>query len=281
MTLHINYNNGHGHLIINLADFIPCNQPDLRKVLSLIAEDPKAEEIAGQLFTYLTEQAADMEHLAGCYPEYHEMHRRHTRTAERLRKLAQITAEKFGLETETTNNETNTNKEDKVMTNATNTQKYFAGITTLEQLRTVYKNLLKANHPDNGGDVATMQEINAQYDEAFKLLKSGAKIENETDGRKWSDVEDQKIREALSKIIFLHDIKIEIVGCWIWVDGNTYPVKDIIKNAGFEWSKSRKKWHFCPYETAKYYKGSKKSFGQLRQQYGSLEVESESRRQIA
>ena len=28
----------------------------------------------------------------------------------------------------------------------------------------------------------------------------------------------------------------EIVGCWIWVDGNTYSYKDAFKEIGFKWT---------------------------------------------
>ena len=42
--------------------------------------------------------------------------------------------------------------------------KYFKSIKSYEDLKNQYKNLLKANHPDNGGDVETMKEINVEYD---------------------------------------------------------------------------------------------------------------------
>lgn len=48
--------------------------------------------------------------------------------------------------------------------------KYFENINTLEELRKQYKELLKLRHPDNGGNVSEMQEINAEYDRLFKIL---------------------------------------------------------------------------------------------------------------
>lgn len=36
---------------------------------------------------------------------------------------------------------------------------YFKNVNTLEELRKQYKELLKQHHPDNGRDVAIMQEI--------------------------------------------------------------------------------------------------------------------------
>lgn len=49
--------------------------------------------------------------------------------------------------------------------------KYFSGVNSLEALKAAYKRLALENHPDRGGDTATMQEINAEYDAAFARLK--------------------------------------------------------------------------------------------------------------
>ena len=151
---------------------------------------------------------------------------------------------------------------------------YFNGVKNLEELRTRYKDLLKANHPDNGGDVGTMQEINAEYDKAFKALKAGAKLEDEKEAIKWSEAEDELIRKALYKIIHLEGLNIEIVGCWIWIDGETFANREVLKPAGYTWSKARKKWHYAPYES-RYHKGSKKPFDEIRRIYGSKNVETE------
>ena len=166
------------------------------------------------------------------------------------------------------------------MKKTTNNEKYFTGVKTLEELRSVYRDLLKANHPDNGGSTEKMQDINAAYKEAFDLLKAGAKLDDEKEKIRWSEAEDAAIREALYKVVHLDGLNIEIVGCWIWIDGNTYDAREALKEAGYTWSKARHKWHFAPYEK-KFYKGSKKSFDQIRREYGSAEVEKESREKIA
>lgn len=49
--------------------------------------------------------------------------------------------------------------------------KFFKNVKSLESLKSTYKTLLKANHPDNGGDVEVMKEINAEYDALFKIWK--------------------------------------------------------------------------------------------------------------
>lgn len=49
--------------------------------------------------------------------------------------------------------------------------KYLKKIISFEDLKSKYRELLKENHPDNGGEVEKMQEINAEYDALFKIWK--------------------------------------------------------------------------------------------------------------
>lgn len=86
---------------------------------------------------------------------------------------------------------------------------YFKNANTLEELRKQYKELLKIHHPDNGGNVSDMQEINAEYDRLFKILKeSHAKSTDNKEGdaktdfnnMKYDFSEDIKLREMLNKI---------------------------------------------------------------------------------
>lgn len=157
---------------------------------------------------------------------------------------------------------------------------YFKNVDTLEGLRKQYRDLLKVNHPDNGGDVATMQEINAEYDRLFKILKdrhesnttSNENKKTTYDQMKYDFTEDQKLRETLQQIIGFDGINIEIVGCWIWVDGNTYQYKDALKELGFKWASQKKRWYF---HTEEFRKRSHKtlSMEDIRNYYGSTEVE--------
>lgn len=49
--------------------------------------------------------------------------------------------------------------------------KYFKNVTSYQNLKDQYKKLLKKNHPDNGGDLEAMKEINVEYDALFKIWK--------------------------------------------------------------------------------------------------------------
>ena len=164
--------------------------------------------------------------------------------------------------------------------------KYFNDVNTLEELRKQYKELLKKYHPDNAnGSTEATQEINAEYDKLFKVLKN--KHENKqtkstgskTDFNKYDFEADEKLREVLQKIINFSDINIEVVGCWLWVDGNTYQYKNELKEIGFKWASEKKKWcfHVDPFR-----KKSKRklSMDDIRNLYGSTEVQTEQRKQL-
>ena len=56
--------------------------------------------------------------------------------------------------------------------------KYFKNVKSFKDLKEQFKTLAIANHPDNGGILSTMQEINQEYDTLFPIWKHRDKIEN-------------------------------------------------------------------------------------------------------
>lgn len=166
--------------------------------------------------------------------------------------------------------------------------KYFKDVNTLEELRKQYKELLKRFHPDNpNGSTESTQEINVEYDKLFQILKDkhDSKAADSHDNKssyedmKYDFAEDEKLREVLSKIITFVGINIEIIGNWIWIDGDTYGYKDEVKAMGFKWAREKKKWYF---HTEAFRKRSHKklSIDDIRNYYGSTEVETEGRKQL-
>ena len=165
--------------------------------------------------------------------------------------------------------------------------KYFKNVETLEELRKQYKELLKKYHPDNPqGSTGATQEINSEYDTLFKVLKDRHESKTTTDNEKndfnnmkYDFKEDAKLREVLQQIINFENINIEIVGCWIWVDGNTYEYKDNLKTLGFRWAREKKKWYF---HTEAFRKRSRKklSMDDIRNYYGSTEVKTEETKKL-
>ena len=167
--------------------------------------------------------------------------------------------------------------------------KYFNNVNALEDLRRQYKELLKKYHPDNPqGSTEACQEINAEYDRLFKVLKDkheskSGKTADSTNTKQseysknmydWEN--DKALREVLQKIINFDGIEIEIVGAWLWVSGNTYIFKDELKEIGFKWASQKKQWYF---HTDAYRKRSRKSLSMddIRNYYGSTKVQTDSR----
>lgn len=134
-----------------------------------------------------------------------------------------------------------------------------------EELRNQYKKLLIRYHPDNNSGTDTtaiMQEINAEYD---TLLKQFAAIHADF---KFSEKKESELKEVLSEVIKLKaDILIELIGTWIWISGNTYSVKDRLKDLGFRWTKKKHKWYWgeSTHRCAAYL-----TMKDLRAKYGSI-----------
>lgn len=166
--------------------------------------------------------------------------------------------------------------------------RYFNNVGTLEELRKQYKELLKKFHPDNpNGSTEATQEINAEYDKLFQILKDkhDSKTAGSQDNKssyedmKWDFAEDEKLRDVLNKIITFTGINIEIIGNWIWIDGDTYGYKDEVKAMGFKWAREKKKWYYHT-ETFRKRSHKKLSIDDIRNYYGSTEVKPEERKRL-
>ncbi|EOT24139.1 hypothetical protein C805_02351 [Eubacterium sp. 14-2] len=167
---------------------------------------------------------------------------------------------------------------------------YFNNITTLEELRRQYRDLLKKFHPDNkDGSTQATQEINAEYDRLFKLLKDrheskstdnkGNNTKTDFNNMKYDFSEDELLRDMLQKVIHLSDITIEIIGNWIWISGNTYQYKKELKDLGFKFAGQKKSWYWHS-EAFRKRSHKKLSMEDIRNYYGSTEVETDGTKRL-
>ena len=144
---------------------------------------------------------------------------------------------------------------------------YFANINTLDELKAQYRRLAKANHPDHGGDTATMQAINREYTELFEILK---KQHNASADEYHQTTEaPEEFIEIIEKLMKLDGLEIELCGSWLWIGGNTKEHKDALKEARCRWSSNKKLWYWHhPEEGRKWHRG-KATMNQIRSKYGS------------
>lgn len=146
--------------------------------------------------------------------------------------------------------------------------KYFTACTTLEELKSEYKRLALEHHPDRGGDLETMQAINAQYDEAFPLLKNiHRNHEGETYTKESTEAPDE-FKDLVAILLRMNGVIVEIIGCFVWLSGNTKEHKEQIKTLGFRWSKTKSMWYKSP-ENYKRFGKSDYDINTIRSMYGS------------
>ena len=166
---------------------------------------------------------------------------------------------------------------------------YFNNITTLEELRRQYRDLLKKYHPDNkDGSTQATQEINAEYDRLFKVLKDrhekstdnkGNNTKTDFNNMKYDFSDDELLRDMLQKVIHLSDITIEIIGNRIWISGNTYQYKKELKDLGFKFAGQKKSWYWHS-EAFRKRSHKKLSMEDIRNYYGSTEVETDGTKRL-
>lgn len=159
---------------------------------------------------------------------------------------------------------------------------FFKDCKTIEDVKETYKKSAFKNHPDHGGDVEIMKQINAEYDDAFKKFKNiHRNAKNETYETKEENTETPEIfKDIINKIIHLEGVTIELIGCWIWITGNTYAYKDILKELHFTWANTKKAWTWHPEGTGKL-SHRKFELNDIRMMFGSEEIKTEKSRILA
>lgn len=145
--------------------------------------------------------------------------------------------------------------------------KYFTTCTTLDELKKEYRRLAMANHPDRGGDEATMKAINAEYASRFEVLKSQHNTTADA-CRKTTEAPEEFI-SIINALLKVPGLVVELCGSWLWISGDTRSNREALKAAGCRWSSSKKMWYWRHQEDGAHWSRGKKSMDQIRKAYGS------------
>jgi hypothetical protein len=155
------------------------------------------------------------------------------------------------------------------MVEAAETQDYFAGCETTDEVRDRYRDLALRHFNDAG----VMEAVNAAFNAVIRTSTASEKpYLTETQVEEHADVADQ-MADAITRLAALPGISIEICGSWVWVTGDTKTVKDDLKAAGLQWAprKDGQPWYWKP-AGGRRRRGKNWSLDQIRTAHGSVRV---------
>jgi len=142
-----------------------------------------------------------------------------------------------------------------------------------------YRIKAKQYHPDHkNGDLELMKLVNIAFQtlEAINFQWTGSET---AEGRETTPL-TETMANLWDRVKHYQGITGEIIGSWLWVAGNTYPIKDKLKDLGFRFAHSKQAWY---YHDGDYWKRSRRNFDleELRGMWGSEGLEKEEAEAIA
>lgn len=153
---------------------------------------------------------------------------------------------------------------------------FFESIRTLDELKAEFRRLVLKYHPDKGGDTATMQTINAEYEAKHEALKNAWNAAHDEEHQ--CTEEPEEFRDIIDALLKMDGVEVELCGSWLWISGNTFAHKDELKALGCKWASVKKLWSWHHAEAGnRFYRGNC-TMGEIRTKYGSqtFEVRQES-----
>jgi len=150
----------------------------------------------------------------------------------------------------------------------------FSNCSTVGAVRSEYRRLAMLHHPDRGGDNETMRAINLAYGRA--LSERDGEISTGFDGQPHEYHYNARVEKAaMDKVLEILGanlgVKVELIGTWVWVSGDTKPVKEQLKALGLRWHGKRVMWYWHVPSYRRRYSGV--STDALRRAYGSRTFE--------
>ena len=142
-------------------------------------------------------------------------------------------------------------------------ENYYVQCDDLNDVLHTFKKLAVKYGQNGGGNSAEFNKVFQDYfqilekDPKYELLKLDANLREEH----WHFPD-------LVAGVLLPELNIEFCGSWLWVSGDTYEHRELLKELGYRYSNNKKCWYWRPYSEAS--KATKPtSMDYIRETYGS------------
>ena len=146
---------------------------------------------------------------------------------------------------------------------------------TAEELKKKYRELAFIYHPDRaGGNLEKMKLVNLEYETLFEKLKN-----THTYTGQESEETSGEFIDIIDRTIYFENVKIEIIGSFIWISGETKPYKEILKELKFRWSPNKRAWYLAP---EWYNRRNRRSYtlDEIREMYETTKVKTRQRKKL-
>ncbi len=153
---------------------------------------------------------------------------------------------------------------------------FFQSCRTVESIKALYRTLARRWHPDlEGGDTATMQEVNRQYHAALKSVDGQESHDEQGRAHRYRYREADESELAAKLAALLRDLpqhtEILLIGGWIWITGTERGDTDTrtaLKKHACQWNPKRAAWYWRPQKARHYGKQARGSLANLAMKYG-------------
>ena len=133
--------------------------------------------------------------------------------------------------------------------------------TTADQIQLRYDELCKVFIDQD----EMLQALKLEYSTLIALLSEPKAVEAVIK----KDTLSYKLKELMAKVD-TSELGTEVLGNWLWITKNSFPVKDVLKSLGFRYSGNKKAWYFRSDE----FRGSENqdpiSLDMIRAKYGTV-----------
>jgi len=146
---------------------------------------------------------------------------------------------------------------------------YFDNIKDSLELKKEYRRLAKIYHPDCQGNEKTMKIINEEYASKYTELEQEA---YSGDFERFLDKDIKDFLRIIQETLSYTNIDIEIIGSWIWITGNTYPIRKELDCLGLHYAKYKKAWYWHQGNYKKYRHNKDYTMDEIREMHGSTKI---------